>query len=478
MQDKIQGIRRGLSVKLLGLTLAFIMLAEVLVFLPTIGRALQVYGGEVIIELERGALALEVLGPGESSEVKTIGSNFTDQQAAALQIQLLRDTGWQAFMARMPGGREIAAGVPLEARTIDVRVTNPVAFIGQALRIMTDFGEPKMLRLSGVTRDRMSEVDIWVLDTVVRQQLRAYAGRILLISLVISVFAGSLVYLSLRRMIVQPIEQLRHSLAAFAASPQDMSSRIQPSDRGDEIGYIEAETRSMQDAVSATLQQKERLAALGAAVAQVNHDLRGMLSTALLLSDSLESSKDPRVAKAAPVLASSIERAVDLCGATLKFVKGTDVAVEAISADLHDSLFPLVSDWKARWPKIKITDLVPRGKTTLHDTAALHRILDNLARNAVESGSPTLALKAEVSDSAATIRVMDTGPGLSPKAELDLFVPFKGSTKRDGNGLGVAHALDLAEAMGGSLELEKTSPEGTIFAVTLARPVVSHDSHS
>ena len=460
---------RGLSGKLLSLTLAFIMLAEVLVFLPSIGRALQVMGDQLVIELERGVLVFEVLGDGDEA-AQTIGGHFTQQQAEALQMQLLKDTGWIAFAARLPGNRSLMAGSPQAARQVDLQQINPFSYMGHALRILVDFGPPKTLLFSGQARDgsaRSARVDIWLDDASIRAELRAYAGRIFLISLGISLFAAALVYVSLRRLIVHPIERLRAALSGFATSPQDPSTLVQPSPRRDEIGVIEAETRAMQETIASTLQQKERLAALGGAVAQVNHDLRGMLSTALLLSDSLESSKDPRVAKAAPVLANSIERAVELCAATLKFAKGSDMAVTAIPTSVSGALQPLINDWRARWPGLKIQVQKRGAVQAMIDDVALTRILDNLVRNAVEAGSPSLHISWTKADGMLQLKIADAGPGLDAKAQADLFVPFKGSTKRDGTGLGLANAADLAEAMGGKLELTQTGPKGTIFALSL-----------
>ena len=101
------------------------------------------------------------------------------------------------------------------------------------------------------------------------------------------------------------------------------------------------------------------------------------------------------------------------------------------------------------------------------DDVALTRILDNLVRNAVEAGSPSLHISWTKADGMLQLKIADAGPGLDAKAQADLFVPFKGSTKRDGTGLGLANAADLAEAMGGKLELTQTGPKGTIFALSL-----------
>ena len=464
-------IGRGLSAKLLGLTLFFIMVAETLVFLPSLGRSLQVYGDQTLIELERGGLAFEVLGLGES-ETRTIGNNFTDVQSQALQRELLEDTNWLGFAARLPGDRSLMTminPIPPADRMIGFQDTNPLQWMRQALMITFDVGPPKVVRFTGRTRDGVSGVDVWMWDTPIRAELRSYAFRILLISLAISIFAAALVYFSLRRLIVRPIERLGRSLSRFATQPNDPASLVVPSHRRDEIGFIEGETRVMQEAIVGTLQQKERLAALGSAVAQVNHDLRGMLSTALLLSDSLESSEDPRVAKAAPILADSIERAVALCATTLKFAKGADLAVECVPENLHALLNKMHAEWRARWPLVKILCRGDKMQMVQVDAVALNRAVDNLARNAIEAGAMSLKLIwTQPQDGRVTLTLSDDGPGMAPKAEANLFVPFAGSTKADGTGLGVTNAAELLEAMGGSLRLDKTGPQGTRFRLELA----------
>jgi signal transduction histidine kinase len=78
----------------------------------------------------------------------------------------------------------------------------------------------------------------------------------------------------------------------------------------------------MQRGLRAALRQKASLAALGTAVAKVNHDLRGILSSALLVSDRLETAQDPEVRRVAPQVINSIERAVALCSDTMDYVSG------------------------------------------------------------------------------------------------------------------------------------------------------------
>ena len=94
---------------------------------------------------------------------------------------------------------------------------------------------------------------------------------------------------------------------------------ISASARKDEIGIAERELAAMQRDLYGFLQQKTRLAALGAAVARIQHDLRNILSNAQLASDRLARCDDPVVKRLAPRLVASIDRAVSLATNTLRY---------------------------------------------------------------------------------------------------------------------------------------------------------------
>ena len=66
------------------------------------------------------------------------------------------------------------------------------------------------------------------------------------------------------------------------------------------------------------------MAALGEAVAKINHDMRNVLSSAVLVSDNLTNSKDPKVARAAPLVNGAIDRAITLCQQLLAYINTPD----------------------------------------------------------------------------------------------------------------------------------------------------------
>jgi signal transduction histidine kinase len=111
---------------------------------------------------------------------------------------------------------------------------------------------------------------------------------------------------------------------------------------------------------------------------------------------------------------------------------------------------------------------------TLADRSQLLRVVDNLVANAVkftpEGGTVQLAARRE--GETAVVEVADTGPGIPPAEQPDLFNRFyRGSnaikTAIPGSGLGLAISQVIATAHGGSIQLESTPGAGSTFRLAL-----------
>jgi len=63
--------------------------------------------------------------------------------------------------------------------------------------------------------------------------------------------------------------------------------------------------------------------------------------------------------------------------------------------------------------------------------------------------------------------VVDDGPGIPADGVARLFQPFQFSGRKDGTGLGLTIARDIAQAHGGRLTLDRTGPDGTVFRLEL-----------
>ncbi|MEM6752289.1 MAG: hybrid sensor histidine kinase/response regulator [Cyanobacteria bacterium P01_C01_bin.38] len=106
------------------------------------------------------------------------------------------------------------------------------------------------------------------------------------------------------------------------------------------------------------------------------------------------------------------------------------------------------------------------------DRLELHRLFTNLVGNAIkftDNGSILMHLEAESSDCRAiTIKIIDTGQGISPEQQSNLFERFRpGSHKRSGSGLGLYLSRRIVEAHQGTIEVNSELGKGSVFTVTL-----------
>jgi len=107
------------------------------------------------------------------------------------------------------------------------------------------------------------------------------------------------------------------------------------------------------------------------------------------------------------------------------------------------------------------------------DPVRLAQVIGNLVDNAIKytSAGQTVAVSVGVEDERAWIRVRDTGPGIPVKEHGLIFSPFyRGGVERrikQGMGLGLSIARDLARAHSGEITLESAPGQGSCFTFWL-----------
>ncbi|MDP1907799.1 MAG: ATP-binding protein, partial [Hyphomicrobium sp.] len=340
---------------------------------------------------------------------------------------------------------------------------------GRTIRVLGSIGD-----------DPDDLVEIVMPEAPLKAALRSYALNILGVSIVISLATAALVYFALSRLLVRPMMRITRAMVQFRQDPEDPASIIVPSSRHDEIGVAERELGEMQRQLSGALLQKTRLAQLGLAVSKINHDLRGMLANAQLLSDRLTAIPDPTVQRFAPKLIASLDRAINFCNDTLRFGRAEEAAPRRELLRLK----PVVEEVGEALglPREGSLDWVLDIDDTLRidaDRDHLFRILSNLVRNAIEAieGAPgthgEVRVRAWREGRRVLVEVRDNGPGVPPKAREHLFEAFTGSQRKGGTGLGLAIAAEIVGVHGGHVRLVDTA-EGAAFQFDIPDRGVHH----
>lgn len=447
----------GLSARLLFLTVFFVMLSEVFIYAPSIGRFRISYMEERIASAHLASLALQV--PAETTVSKE------------LLEEILKSAKSYGIVLRRPHSKALmlSLNMPPEVHaTYDMRAKEFFMVIADALSVMWS-GKKRMIRVIGPSpRDPSVLVETVINEWAMRDEMYDYSSRILALSILISLTTATFVYLSLQWMFVRPVQKLTDSMVTFRRDPDDARRLVVPSRRSDEIGRAERELAQMQRRLRDALKQRARLAALGTAVTKINHDLRNILATAQLVSDHVSESEDPKVRRIAPTLLGAIDRAVALCSRTLTFANDGSPAPELTHFDLAALVSDIVTEIAAREMQGgMVENAVPRGFDIFADRDQLYRAIANLVLNAFQAGATKVTVSADVADETVSIEIADNGPGLPPRIREHLFEPFQGSGRVGGSGLGLAIARDLMRGHGGEAELLHSSSTGTAFVLRL-----------
>ena len=456
----------SLSGRFLALTIIFVMLAEVFIFVPSVARFRQDW---MIDRIERAQLA-------------SLSRLANREISPELEAELLETAGVFNVVLRRNDVRELvlASTMPLPlANTYDLRDPSSLMLIYEAMARLAN-PTPEIVRVIGNPSQEAGRlIEVTMPTAPLRAAMIDYGIRVLILSAVISIFTATLLFFAVRRLLVAPINHLVSAMKSYAVAPEDARRIIQPSAGVREINEAENALKAMQSELTSTLRQRERLAQLGSAVAKVSHDLRNILTSAQLFADRIETSEDPVVARMAPKLMNSITRAVHLCESTLAFGKAEEPAPTLGIVNLEDIVDDVVEGERLAVEDdlITISSDVPIGMMVRADSEQLYRVLSNLTRNARQA---LVALKSpgEIKISAGEtevhwwVRVSDDGPGLPKKAQENLFTPFQGGARKGGSGLGLAIASELLKGHGGDLKLAETGPEGTTFELCLPKSVI------
>ncbi len=446
---------RQLSRRLVWLTVATVLIAEALFFLPSLARARREW---LERHLRAGQLAALSASVGTvQTGVRTDLLDLADVVAVTVQ-----EAGRTVRLAQPGAATGAATRIDLADDTVPVALAGAVGGLFRGGDVLLGVRGPSLLADGGT-------VTVVVQRRALDRALAAFALRVGFISLAVAAAAGLLLYGALNLLLVRPLRRLTDSIAAFRADPERAAAFDAPADGTDEIAVAGRELAAMQRELRAALWRNARLAALGTAVAKISHDLRGILSPALLTAERLQMSQEPPIKRAGDTLVRAVERATELVRRTVEFAREIPVAPQRDPMALRPALAEAGEQARVACPDLTIENAVPERLEIDAERGSVVRVLANLLRNAGEAQARHVRVTAEEAGNMVALVVSDDGPGLPEAVQAALFRPFVTGGRPGSTGLGLAIVRDLVHAHGGEASLLATGPSGTSFRLTLPR---------
>jgi two-component system sensor kinase FixL len=225
-------------------------------------------------------------------------------------------------------------------------------------------------------------------------------------------------------------------------------------------------------------QQRQRLADIGAITAQIVHDVGNPLAgismqAQLILHRVQRDANQPvsTIAKPAERIFAEVGRLDSLVKEFMEFSHEQRLDLKPVR------LAPFVQHVAELWQPVAAErgieftiEAVPELPALTADEEKMHRVLDNLVKNAIEAigqGPGQVAIQVALpAPDTVTFIVLDTGPGISERVQV--FRLFE-TTKLNGSGIGLAVARQIVLAHHGTIEFAPRHPHGTIFRIELPR---------
>jgi signal transduction histidine kinase len=226
--------------------------------------------------------------------------------------------------------------------------------------------------------------------------------------------------------------------------------------------------------------------AKSAFLANMSHELRTPLNGIMGMTDlALRRAADPKQTEQLGIVKRCSQRLLAVINDLLELsrLEADRMTLDAIDfalGEVLDRLRTLTNHAAAAKGLLLTIDAAPglARRRFRGDAPRLGQILLHLTDNAIkftDAGSVSVRLAlTEKTATAALLRVevRDTGIGLSPDVQARLFTPFQQADnslarRHSGTGLGLTLCKRLAEAMGGGIEVESRSGDGSLVRVTL-----------
>jgi signal transduction histidine kinase len=301
------------------------------------------------------------------------------------------------------------------------------------------------------------------------------------------VFAGAILVFLISTTFTRPLAQLVKGVQALESGDFDYPLHAGGSD---EVSTLTAAFDRMRERLKETQQQmlaSERLATIGRMATTISHDLRHPLTAILAYAEFLSEAgiTEEQRKDFFNEIRIAVNRMTDELTSLLGFSKQGE-RLRPTEGHLEEAVEHAIQTVRVL-PEFESVSIQyhPQGDCTgFFDSGKIERVIVNLVLNACEAVDPkkgAVTVSTAAVNGTLQLRVADNGPGIDPGVLQNLFQPFASHGKEHGIGLGLTVVLKIVTDHGGTVAVEQTGPNGTVFLVTLpARqsPVTTHSNKS
>jgi len=302
-------------------------------------------------------------------------------------------------------------------------------------------------------------------------------NRLLLALGLLAGLVGSALVFFISHTFTRPLSSLLAGVSALERG--DFNYKLDATG-GDEVAELSRAFDRMRESLARTQQnllESERLATIGRMASSISHDLRHSLAAIVANAEFLceqHLSPDQRDELYEEVRA-AVGRMTELIDSLLEFSR-TRASLRPTYGSLRDTVDTAIDTLRSN-PQFRDVPITVHERGNLEgwfDHRKLERAFSNLFLNSCESVDPRLGrIDVSITEKASGIEitVTDNGRGVPNAIRATLFEPFVSQGKENGTGLGLTVVQKIIQDHGGEVVVQRTSPEGTVFRVTLPRPV-------
>lgn len=376
-------------------------------------------------------------------------------------------TGSQIAVTTLPGARQDA-------------LRSMISSLGHSNETIMQTGRERFLAIS---RD-LTPVAGFPLRLVIMKSFDATdraereINRMVFLSGLLAMAAGSLLMLLLARMVTRPLELLAAGVRAFGEGNPQYSL---PQGGTQEVRYLSRVFAQMRDEIQKTshaLLEAERLATIGRIASSVSHDLRHYLAAVYANAEFLASPLLPSNERAElfEEIRLAVNGTTDMLDTLLIFGR-TGAGLQRVPLTMNslvDRAVTLVRTHPDTEGVVLRTEKSSEDTTAALDAKQIERALYNLLLNACQSARQNVGPREVVAsvhgdETIVSVTITDTGPGVAEGIRESLFEAFVSQGKQKGTGLGLTLACSVAREHGGDVKLISSQPGRTVFRLTVSR---------